>query len=429
MQDLPDIHDRPVILVTGSSGLIGSAVIERLSPPYRIAGLDRVGPDEPQPQAECILVDLASDEAVEAALDRVRHAYGTRITSVIHLAAYYDFAGDESDRYDEITVEGTRRLLRGLRSFNVEQFVLSSTMLLHAPTSPGRPITEDSPVEAKWEYPESKVDAERVLREERGAMKTVALRIAGVYTDQCQSIPLAHQIKRIYERKLIGRVFPGEIGHGQSFVHLDDVVEAIRLVVEERDRLPAETVLLIGEEETLSYDELQRSFSLLIDGEPWETRQIPKAVAKTGAWLQDVLPGEEPFIKPWMIDLADDHYELDVTRARELIGWQPTRSLRRMIPTLVAALHSDPVAFYRENGLEAPSWLGETRPDAQDERTLPPMADGPDLFTPEAILPPRTAARPAGGTEKGESVRAPGRTSAERRAAPQRSRPADGSRR
>jgi hypothetical protein len=44
------------------------------------------------------------------------------------------------------------------------------------------------------------------------------------------------------------------------------------------------------------------------------TPQIPKSPAKAGAWLQDQIPGEEPFIKPWMIDLADDHYALDIHR-------------------------------------------------------------------------------------------------------------------
>ena len=53
----------------------------------------------------------------------------------------------------------------------------------------------------------------------------------------------------------------------------------------------------------------------------WETAQIPKAVAKGGAWVQDRIPGiEDPFIKPWMIDLADDHYALDIPRARALLG-------------------------------------------------------------------------------------------------------------
>jgi hypothetical protein len=49
----------------------------------------------------------------------------------------------------------------------------------------------------------------------------------------------------------------------------------------------------------------------------WETTEIPKVVAKAGAWVQDQIPGvEEPFIKPWMIDLADDRYVLDITRTR-----------------------------------------------------------------------------------------------------------------
>src|SRR5262245_16560705 len=30
---------------------------------------------------------------------------------------------------------------------------------------------------------------------------------------------------------------------------------------------------------------------------------------------------EEPFIKPWMIDLADDHYELEISRDRALLDW------------------------------------------------------------------------------------------------------------
>ena len=58
------------------------------------------------------------------------------------------------------------------------------------------------------------------------------LRIAGVYDDDCHSIPLAHQIQRIYERRVTGRVYPGDVSRGQAFVHLDDTLEAIRLAVE-----------------------------------------------------------------------------------------------------------------------------------------------------------------------------------------------------
>src|SRR2546425_3974469 len=347
-----------VVLVTGSSGFIGKAAVRRLARNFSMVGFDREGGNtHPPREAECVCMDLTSDESVEAAFDRVRYAYGDQITCVVHLAAYYNFSGDPSPLYDEITVRGTGRLLRALQAFNVEQFIFSSTVLVHAPCEPGQRINEDWPLDPKWDYPRSKVATEDLIRRERGDIRTVSLRIAGVYDDDCHSIPLANQIQRIFERTLTSKVFPSNISHGQSFVHLDDAIEAVARTVEARAQLAQDETLLIGEPDTMSYDDLQRAFGRLIHGEEWETQSIPKAVAKAGAWLEDHVPGEEPFIKPWMIDLADDHYVLDIGRARTTLGWEPKRSLRETLPRMVSALKADPLRFYTMNKLEAPSWL------------------------------------------------------------------------
>ena len=53
-----------------------------------------------------------------------------------------------------------------------------------------------------------------------------------------------------------------------------------------------------------------------------------------------------------MIDLADDHYELDITRARKLLAWEPRHSLRDTLPKMVAALKADREKFYCDNKLE-----------------------------------------------------------------------------
>lgn len=300
--------DEDVVLITGSSGLIGAAAVVRFAAEYRVIGFDREGAPHPPAKAECVCVDLTSDESVRAGMECVRYAHGDRIAAVIHLAAYYDFSGEPNPLYDELTVRGTERLLRHLANFQVGQFVFSSTMLVvHAPSLPGEPITEDSPLAANWAYPESKIKTEALLCAERGAFAVALLRLAGVYDDRCHSIPLAHQIQRIYERTLTSRVFPGDLSHGQAFVPVDDVVDALWLTVEKRTTLPPETVLLVGEEETLSYDELQPSIARLVHGEDWETSAMPEELAKAAAWLQDQIPGQEPFIKPWMIDRADDH--------------------------------------------------------------------------------------------------------------------------
>jgi nucleoside-diphosphate-sugar epimerase len=236
------------------------------------------------------------------------------------------------------------------------------------PCEPGQKIDEDWPLEPRWAYPESKVKTEALLRGLHGDIPLAILRIAGVYDDLCHSIPIANQIQRIHERRLTARVFPGDPSRGQAFVHLEDLVDALELAVRMRAGLASEEVFLIGEDETPSYDELQRQIAWLIHGEDWETRSIPKALAKTGAWLQDNMPlTEEPFIKPWMIDLADDHYELDTGKARSILGWEPKRSLRETLPEMISALLADPIGWYRENELKPSAEIEEAAGAARKE--------------------------------------------------------------
>ncbi len=396
---------RNIVLVTGCNGRIGSVVMQRLSGRFSdVVGFDRNAPAPPPPDCVRIPVDIASDDSVREGLRILREHHGTRIAAVVHLAAYYDFLGKPSPKYDEITVEGTRRLLRGLREgtgrmlrglregFAVEQFIFASTMLVHRPGEPGELITEDSPIGPTWAYPESKVRTEAVIRADRGAIPAAILRLAGVYDDVCHSPPLAHQIQRIYEVQLAGHLYSGETSHGQAFVHLDDVVDAIERAIERRAHLPPETAILIGEPETLSYDELQHTFSRLIRGESWETHNVPGAMAKVGAWVQDHMPGQDQFIKPWMIDRANDHYALDIARARTLLDWAPSRSLRQTLPKMVAALQADPLGWYREHGLELPASLTK-----KAARAVPGAPGQPDRASHPEHAPARGPdAAPAG---------------------------------
>src|SRR5437016_6794208 len=98
-----------VVIVTGSSGFIGSALINRLAGRFALVGFDRIASHAPPPAAECVCIDLTSDDGLSAAFERVRIAYGARIASVVHLAAYYDLSGEASPMYEQITVCGTER--------------------------------------------------------------------------------------------------------------------------------------------------------------------------------------------------------------------------------------------------------------------------------------------------------------------------------
>lgn len=348
-----DGAQKEVIVVTGSSGLIGTRIIKRLAKNFRVVGLDQVGNPFPPEEAECVCIDIKSEESIRKALKRVRYAYGSKIASVIHLAAYYDFSGDPSPLYEEVTVKGTEKFLRALQEFDVEQFIFSSTNLVYKPTIPGQKINEDCPLEPNWDYPESKADTEEIIRNNRGDIHAVILRLAGVYDEEGHSIPIAHQIQRIYEKQLTSHFYSGDVKHGNVFLHMKDLLDALEKTVQNRKELPSEIAINIGEPETPSYEELQNEIGKLIHGEEWKTYVMPEPLAKAGAWTMNLFG--DSFIKPWMIDRADDHYELDITRAKELLGWEPRHTLQNTLPDIVAKLKSDPLKWYKTNKLDPPS--------------------------------------------------------------------------
>src|SRR5688572_20310273 len=157
---------KPLLLVTGSSGLIGAKVVDAFATEWQVVGLDVKKPRHLPTTVDWMECDLSKDESAKQALTTLKEKHGDRVASVIHLAAYYDFSGKPSPLYRSLTVEGTRRLLRGLQSFEVDQFVFSSTHIVMKPAENDEMITEASPVGAEWDYPKSKLATEKIIREE-----------------------------------------------------------------------------------------------------------------------------------------------------------------------------------------------------------------------------------------------------------------------
>lgn len=359
---------KPLVLITGAAGDIGSALAAALENDYTLVGLDRADKHGP---VSIIAADLTSDKSLARAFEVVRGTHGSHIASVIHLAAYFDFTGEDNDLYDKVNVQGTRSLLKALQGFDVEQLVYAGTMLVHAPAAPDERIDETQPLDPKWAYPRSKAAAEEVIADEHGRIPYVLLHLAGVY-DEKRCVPtLAQQIARIYGRDFKSYLYAGDRRAGQSLLHKEDMVDAFRRTVDRRGELPPDTTILIGEPDAISYDELQDQIGSLIHGEEdWTTLRVPKAAAKLGAMLEEklelIIPdlidqGEKPFIRPFMIGMADDHYALDITKAGRLLGWEPRYRIRTVLPSIIKALKADPQGWYEANAITAPEWMSTAK--------------------------------------------------------------------
>ncbi len=338
--------EKPVVLITGSSGLIGTAVTETLAPDFQIIGLHLKPSDKDELVDDFIKCDFTSEKSVNLALDTVRQRHGNRIASVIHLAAYYPFPAGRSEMYESLTVQGTLNLLKKLREFEIEQFIFSSTILVMKPAhEEGERLTESSLFEDEpWDYPRSKIKAVKLIRQERGNIKTVMLRFGEVYNEDTHAATLARQIAGICEKQFESHVYPGDASHGQAFVHLDDLSDCVRRVVERRRELPESEVFIVAEPELISYEELQNKIGKLIHGSEWTTVRIPKFVAKVSAWAQNLV-AEDSTIKPWMIDLAGKNYPVAIGHAQDSLDWNPQKTLSDTLPEMIERLKQNPEVY------------------------------------------------------------------------------------
>lgn len=348
--------DKGIVLITGVSGYIGSALAERLAKTYTVIGLDKDLPKQKLSDVYYYSLDITSAESLHRTLALLRNKFGIHIVSVIHLVAYYNFDGKEDERYDSITVKGTENFLVHLRAmFHVEQFVFSSSLLVYSPVKVGEKITEDSPLGPGWAYPASKVRTENILRSLDSTIPIVNLRIAGVYDNFCHQPTLANQIMRIYESWITSVPFPGDPSTGQAILHLEDLVDLVVRIIELRKNFSSFETFAIGEEDVLTYKEIQELAGRELHNRPWPVFQIPTFVASLGARVMEKLPViREPFIKPWMIPHADEHFDVDVSKARNHLSWYPKQSLRQKLPEIIGNLKRDPEKWYAINKIQKP---------------------------------------------------------------------------
>ena len=371
---------KPLVLVTGATGNIGGSLCDALERDFRVVGLDK---DEEEGERDVFTFDITDEASVRDAIGRIAGEHGRRVAAVVHLVAFFDFSGQPNPLYEKVNEQGTRNLLKALEQMEIERFIYASTMLVHEPTEPGGRISEETQFDPRWEYPNSKKKVEDIIRAE-ATMPYAILRLAGVYDSESAVPTLSQQIARIYERSFQSHLYAGPLNAGQSMLHREDMIDAMRLAIDERETLPPNAEMLIGESFALGYDDLQDRIGTLIHGQvEWATIKVPTPLAKLGAWAQNkaepVVPdaidhGEKPFIQSFMIDMADDHYALDIKRAENWLGWRPKHRLEDELPAMIASLKRDPLGWYRRNSITPPHWLQETEnahfaePDALREK-------------------------------------------------------------
>jgi nucleoside-diphosphate-sugar epimerase len=328
------------VAITGAAGFLGTHLAERC----RDAGAEVIGLDLVAPELDAIRWSPCDVTADGPGWDAIEGA-----DVVVHTAAVVAEAGDLA-RFVAVNVDGSRRAALAAARRGVGRFVhVSSITVYGSRCAVGSMTSEDAPlVPTGGPYTDTKIAAEHAVLSvaaEHGLAVTIVRPgdIYGVGSRPWVERPLALAAKGLLPLVDGGR-------HVLSPIHVDDVVEGIRLA--------AAAPLAAG-----------RAYNLA--GPPVPVRDffgyharhlgvslpsLPAAVVRalgSGAELGGHLVGRPAPFGAASVEYVTHAGGYASDRARDELGWQPRVALDEGMARTLAAYPFVPLARWRRGGVRA----------------------------------------------------------------------------
>jgi UDP-glucose 4-epimerase len=317
------------VVVTGASGNVGTSVLEALGRETKVeevVGLARRVPEVEMAKVSWVGADVVSDDLVPI-FDGA--------DAVVHLAWAIQPSRDEA-MTERINVEGSRRVFEAAAAAKVPALVYASSVGAYSPGPKERQVDESWPVEGipTSFYSRHKAAVEDVLDEVEARapeLRVVRLRPGLIFKSEAGS-----EIRRLFA----GPFLPGFLVRKQlvpliprvprlrfQAVHSRDVGEAYRQAVV-RD---VHGAFNIAADPEIGVEELREFFGA-------RSFPLPAGALRAAAdltWKLRLQPSP-----PGWVDLALGVPMMDISRAREELGWKPTMSSLEALDDLLAGMRN-----------------------------------------------------------------------------------------
>jgi nucleoside-diphosphate-sugar epimerase len=316
-------HPEPLTqaFVTGGSGFIGGALIERLRSEgvdvRALARSERAAERVRERGAEPVSGDLDERASLRAGAEGCELAF--------HAAAKVEDWGDPAD-FERLNVRGTENVIDACREAGVKRLVHVGTEAALMAGQPLVNVDESAPLrpDSPALYSSSKAKAERLVRAANGdGLETVVVRPRFVWGRGDTTLLPA----------LIAMVRSGRfrwVGGGRQLTattHVDNTVEGLWLAA---TRAPAGGVYFVTDGEPVVFREFVTEM-LGTQGVEIPDKSVPPAVAGAaaraaeGIWRRLRRPGNPPLTR-FAVWVSSQECTIDISRAERELGYRPVKS-------------------------------------------------------------------------------------------------------
>ena len=296
------------ILVSGGTGFVGAALLQRLAEraDWHVSALVRKA-DVSLP-AGVTPVMLSTDQPFAPV------APAGRVDVVVHCAARVhvmkDLASDPLAEFRRVNVEGTLNLARYAVQAGARRFVFLSSIKVNGESSaPERPFRADDVAAPVDPYALSKFEAEQLLRTiaEQSGLQVVIIRIPLVYGPGVKAN--FHALMRCLQAGIPLPV--GAVANKRSLVALENLVDLILTCIEHP--AAANQTFLVADGEDLSAAELARRLGIALNRSA-RLLPVPPALLQLGARLLG---------RRAIYERLCGSLQVDIDKTREMLGWKP----------------------------------------------------------------------------------------------------------
>ena len=311
----------PTAFVTGGSGFIGGALIERLRREgwdvRALARSDRAAERVHSLGAEPVMGDLDDRDSLRAGAEGCEVAF--------HAAAKVEDWGDPAD-FERLNVRGTQNVIDACREAGVGRLVHVGTEAALMAGQPLVNVDESAPLrpDSPALYSSSKAKAEQLVRDANGnGLETVVVRPRFVWGRGDSSL-----LPQIIEMVRSGRFrWVGGGRHLTATTHVDNTVEGLWLGA---TRAPAGGVYFVTDGEPVVFREFLTRM-LGTQGVTVPDKSVPPGVARAAAaaaeriWRVLGRPGSPPLTR-FAVWVSSQECTIDISRAERELGYRPATS-------------------------------------------------------------------------------------------------------
>lgn len=288
------------ILITGATGFVGAALVQKINSLYDIIALVRAQ----NSLLPSTVQQLVANNIFTADLP-------DNIDVIIHLAGRAHILNDQTidplTEFRKVNVEGTLQLARQALEKKVKRFIFMSSIGVNGSVTKQQPFTEDAPAQPHADYAVSKLEAEEELKKLFAGTDTelVIIRPPLVYAADAPG-NFARLLKLVTSN--LPLPFAGT-NNKRSFVALENLVDFIQTCIEHPNA--ANQTFLVADQISISTRELVQYLKQGM-GKPARFIYIPQPLMKLGAACIG---------KSKLYEQLFESLEVDTTKAQKLLGW------------------------------------------------------------------------------------------------------------